>query len=60
MDRLLRWAEAYQPTTLHEREGYDADLDEAEDLLDAAGAWLALHADDLPGLRADGSHRMRE
>ena len=60
MHRLLRGAEAYQPTMLHERELYDADLDEAEDLLDAADAWLALHADGSAGLRAGGSHRMRE
>lgn len=60
MHRLLQWAEAYQPTMLHEREQYDADLDEAEDLLDASDAWLALHADDVPRLRAEGSHQMRE
>ena len=60
MYRLLQWAEAYQPTMLHERERYDADLDEAEDLLDASDAWLTLHPDDLPRLRAGGSHRMRE
>jgi|RhiMetdeSRZDD1v2_1073273.scaffolds.fasta_scaffold1155094_2 hypothetical protein len=58
--RLLQWAEAYQPRMLHERERYDADLDEAEVLLDASGAWLALHADDSPRLRAEGGRRMRE
>ena len=60
MHRLLQWAEAYQPTMVHEREQYDADLDQAEDLLDAADAWLALHADRLAGLPTDGAHRMRE
>ena len=60
MSRLLQWAEAYQPRMLDERERYDADLDKAEELLDASGAWLALHADDVPRFRAQGSHRMRE
>lgn len=44
---LLRWAEAYQPRTLHERGQYDADLDDAEDLLEAIDAWIALNADRL-------------
>ena len=43
--KLLAWAEAYEPRFLSERLKYDADLDEAEDLLDAAEAWIALHAD---------------
>lgn len=43
--KLLGWAEAYEPRILSERLKYDADLDEAEDLLDAAEAWIALHAD---------------
>ena len=44
MHQLLRWAEAYQPRMVNERERYDADLDHAEDLLDALDAWLALQA----------------
>ena len=60
MHRLLQWAEAYQPTILREREQYDADLDEAEDLLDAADAWVALHKNQSPDLPTDGAHRMRE
>jgi hypothetical protein len=43
MYRLLQWAEEYQPRTRYERERYDADLDEAEDVLDATAAWLASH-----------------
>jgi hypothetical protein len=43
--KLLGWAEAYEPPTLSERLRYDADLDEAEDLLDAADAWFAVDAD---------------
>ncbi len=42
--KLLGWAEAYEPRILGERLKYDADLDEAEDVLDAAAAWMALHA----------------
>jgi hypothetical protein len=57
--RLLQWAEAYRPTTLYERERYDADLDEAEDVLDATNAWLALHADGPGGLHPDGSRRIK-
>lgn len=45
VEALLRWAEAYQPRTLHERAQYDADLDAAEALLDSIDAWLVLHAD---------------
>lgn len=60
MHKLLQWAEAYQPTMLREREQYDADLDQAEDLLDAADAWVALHADRSPGLPTDSAHRIRE
>ena len=43
--KLLAWAEAYEPRFLSERLKYDADLDEAEDLLEAAEAWMALHTD---------------
>lgn len=43
--KLLHWAEGYQPRTVHERGAYDADLDEAEDLLEAIDRWAALHAD---------------
>lgn len=32
---VLHWAEAYQPRVVGEREQYDADLDEAEDVLAA-------------------------
>ena len=39
--KLLGWAEAYQPKILSERLRYDDDLDEAEDLLDAADDWAA-------------------
>lgn len=42
---LLRWAELYEPRMLHERAQYDADLDEAEELLDATEAWIVLNAD---------------
>jgi hypothetical protein len=45
LDTLLGWAEAYAPRMLEERARYDADLDEAEDLLEAAEAWLTLNAD---------------
>jgi hypothetical protein len=45
--KLLGWGGAYEPRILSERSKYDADLDEAEDLLDAAEAWIALHADRL-------------
>lgn len=45
--KLLGWAEAYQPRIVSERLQYDADLDEAEDLLEAAEAWMALHSDRL-------------
>jgi hypothetical protein len=31
---------------LHERAQYDADLDEAEDLLEVTEAWIVLHADE--------------
>ena len=43
--KLLGWAEAYEPPMLSERMRYDADLDEAEDLLDAADVWFAVDAD---------------
>jgi hypothetical protein len=43
--KLLGWAEAYEPPMLSERLRYDADLDEAEDLLDAADAWFAVAVD---------------
>ena len=39
--KLLGWAEAYQPKILSERLRYDDDLDEAEDLLEAADDWAA-------------------
>jgi len=45
LHKLLGWAELYEPRMLHERTRYDADLDEAEDLLDAADAWMVLQAD---------------
>lgn len=41
--KLLRWAEAYEPRMLSERRAYDADLDEAEDLLQAVQAWTLLN-----------------
>lgn len=41
LNTLLRWAELYQPRTVLEREQYDIDLDEAEDLLEAVEAWVA-------------------
>lgn len=41
---ILGWAELYEPRTLHERTHYDADLDDAEDLLDAADAWTVVNA----------------
>jgi hypothetical protein len=49
--KLLAWAEAYQPKMLSERLRYDDDLDEAEDLLDAADSWVAFHGD--PETRPD-------
>jgi len=49
--KLLAWAEAYQPTTLSERLRYDDDLDDAEDLLEAADEWAAWHGG--PGTRPD-------
>jgi hypothetical protein len=48
LHKLLRWAEAYQPWMLHERAQYDADLDEAGDLLGATDAWILLNADQWP------------
>jgi len=39
--KLLGWAEAYEPRILSERVKYDDDLDEAEDLLEAADDWAA-------------------
>lgn len=42
---LLEWAELYEPRTIEERARYDADLDEAEDVLEAADAWILLNAD---------------
>ncbi len=52
--KLLAWAEAYQPKMPDERVRYDDDLDEAEDLLEAADNWAALHGDPeiRPGRRA--------
>lgn len=41
--KLLGWAEAYEPKILSERLRYDDDLDEAEDLLEAADDWAATH-----------------
>ena len=49
--KLLTWAEAYQPKMPSERVRYDDDLDEAEDLLEAADTWAALHGD--PEIRPD-------
>ena len=49
LTKLLGWAELYEPRMLRERAQYDADLDEAEDLLDATEAWMVLNAD--PWLR---------
>jgi hypothetical protein len=43
--RLLGWAEQYAPRMLEERERYDADLDEAEDVLEATEAWMVAKAD---------------
>lgn len=45
LDTLLRWAEAYEPRTLNERLIYDRDLDEAESVLDAVDAWMAINPD---------------
>ena len=42
---LLRWAEAYQPRMVYERGRYDADLDEAENVLAATDAWIGDDAD---------------
>ena len=44
LSKLLGWAELYDPRMLHERARYDADLDEAEDLLEATEAWMVLDA----------------
>lgn len=43
--KLLEWAEAYEPRTFDERTRYDADLDEAENLLDDTEAWIAMKAE---------------
>jgi hypothetical protein len=43
--KLLAWAEAYQPKMPSERVRYDDDLDEAEDLLEAADYWASLQGD---------------
>ena len=45
LTKLLGWAELYEPHMLRERAQYDADLDEAEDLLEATDAWRVLNAD---------------
>jgi hypothetical protein len=45
LSAVLRWAELYSPRMLDERTQYDADLDEAEDALDAAEGWTLLNAD---------------
>jgi hypothetical protein len=42
---LLGWAELYAPQMTEERARYDADLDEAEAVLEATEAWLLLNAD---------------
>jgi hypothetical protein len=44
--KLLAWAEAYQPRLPHERARFDAELDEAEDLLEATDAWIVVKADE--------------
>ena len=49
--KLLGWAEAYEPKTVSERVRFDDDLDEAEDLLEAADDWAALHGS--PDVRPD-------
>ena len=45
LSALLQWAEAYEPGTIGERSRYDADLDEAEDVLADADAWMGPGAD---------------
>ena len=45
LETMLAWAELYAPRTLHERTRYDADLDQAEELLAAADAWMVLSVD---------------
>lgn len=45
LSKVLEWAERYQPRMIEERARYDADLDEAEDVLTATEAWIVLHAD---------------
>jgi hypothetical protein len=52
LETILAWAELYAPRTLHERTRYDADLDQAEELLGAADAWMLLSIDRW--LRKDG------
>ena len=44
VSKLLGWAELYEPRTQQERARYDADLDEAEDLLEATGPLGSAHA----------------
>lgn len=45
LHKLLVWADQYEPRLHHERTRYDADLDEAEDLLDVTDAWILLNVD---------------
>ena len=60
LTKLLRWAECYQPRLLRERARYDAELDEAEDLLEATDAWMALNANPrlriVPKKNAEGTN----
>jgi hypothetical protein len=53
--KLLGWAERYQPQMLHERTEYDADLDEAEDLLDATEVGMVVNADQQTDSAQDGT-----
>jgi hypothetical protein len=50
LDTLLGWAELYAPRMIEERARYDADLDEAEDVLEVAEAWILLNADQWLGM----------
>ncbi len=43
--KLLAWAEQYAPRMIDERTRYDADLDQAEDLLEATEAWMVAKSD---------------
>ena len=52
--KLLVWAEAYQPRDLSERRQYDSELDEAEDLLEAADRWAARVPDQVDAQAGGG------